>query len=128
MKINKHVKEFNKTGCSLLNIDLVCKNWNDRFTIYTWINDDKKDYTFVINSKVKDKVLVKTKILESEALIIANRLKLIHVKDVTFSSAGSFRTEKFIISEISRLETLNQEKRYELDMISKMIYMYEISL
>jgi len=70
-------------------------------------------------------MLCKTKISKQQALIVANKLNLIHRKDHTFRSAGSFHTKSFIKSEIERIAKIKQEKEFELEHISKMLFHYE---
>jgi len=125
IKMSKYITDFQQTGTSTINVDLVCKDWNDRFSICTWINDNEEQYTFVVNGKRKNTMLCKTKISKEQALIVANRLNLIHRKDHTFRSAGSFHTESFIKSEIDRITKIKQEKEFELEHISKMLFHYE---
>jgi len=119
-KMSKYITDFQQTGISTINVDLVCKDWNDRFSICTWINDNEEQYTFVVNGKRKNTMLCKTKISKQQALIVANKLNLIHRKDHTFRSAGSF-----IKSEIERIAKIKQEKEFELEHISKMLFHYE---
>jgi hypothetical protein len=123
--MSKYIKNFQQTGNSTLNVDLVCKDWNDRFSIYTWINDDEEKYTFIVNGKRKNTRLCKTEISKEQALLVVNKLNLIHKKDHTFRSAGSYHTESSIKSEIERISKIKQEKDFELDLISKMMYSYE---
>lgn len=123
--MSKYIKDFQQTGISALNVDLVCKDWNDRFSIYTWINDNEEKYTFIVNGKRKNTRLCKTEISKEQALLVVNKLNLIHRKDHTFRSAGSYHTESFIKSEIECISKIKQEKEFELDVISKMLYSYE---
>lgn len=123
--MSKYITDFQQTGNSTINVDLVCKDWNDRFSICTWINDDEEKYTFIVNGKRKNTRLCKTQISKEQAFSVADRLKLIHVKDTTFRSAGAFHTEKFIKAEVERIAKIKQEKENELSIISKMLYQYE---
>lgn len=123
--MSKYITEFQQTGISTLNVDFVCKDWNDRFSICTWINDKEEQYTFVVIGKRKNTILCKTKISKEQSLIIANRLNLIHRKDHTLRSAGSFHTESFIKSEIERISKIKKEKEFELEIISKMLFQCE---
>lgn len=124
----RYIKDFQKSGISTLNVDLVCKDWNDRFSICTWINDTDEKYTFVINSKRKNMRLCKVQISKEQAFAVADRLRLIHVKDSTFRSAGAFHTESFIKSEVERINKIKQEKDEELACIRRTLYNYEICL
>lgn len=126
--MSKYVSDFQKTGISTLNVDLVCKDWDDRFSICTWINDTDEKYTFVINSKRKNKSLCKVQISKEQTFAVANRLNLIHVKDSIFRSAGAFHTESFIKSEVERITKIKQEKEQEIASINKILYDYNISI
>lgn len=123
--MSKYITDFQQTGNSTINVDLVCKDWNDRFSICTWINDDEEKYTFIVNGKRKNTRLCKTQISKEQAFAVADRFKLIHVKDTTFRSAGSFHSESFIKSEVERIAKIKQEKENELSIISKVLYQYE---
>jgi hypothetical protein len=123
--MSKYIKEFQQTGNSTINVDLVCKDWNERFSICTWINDNEEKYTFVVNGKRKNTRLCKTQISKEQTIEVAEKLKLIHVKDTTFISAGSYHSESFIKSEIERIGKIKQNKENELSIISKILYQYE---
>lgn len=123
--MSKYITDFNQTGNSTINIHLVCRDWDDRFSICTWINDNEEKYTFIVNGKRKNTRLCKTQISKEQAFAVADRLKLIHVKDTTFRGAGSFHSESFIKSEVERLAKIKQEKEVELSIISRMLYQYE---
>lgn len=123
--MSKYIKEFQQTGNSTVNVDLICKEWNDRFTISTWINDKEEKYTFVVNGKRKNTRLCKTQISKEQATEIVSKLALIHVKDNVFTSAGAYHSEKFIKSEVERITKIKQEKEQELSFIRQTLYMYE---
>lgn len=123
--MKKYITEFTISGPSVVNIDLICKDWNDRFLISTWIGNNGTEYTFIINGKAKNRILYKTKISEYQSLVIANRLSLIHVKSTIFKSAGIFRTESFIKSEIERIKKIKREKELDLNVIEKALFEYE---
>ena len=123
--MSKYITEFKQTGNSTINVDLVCKDWNDRFSICTWINDDEEKYTFIVNGKRKNTRLCKTQISKEQAFAVSDKLKLIHVKDTTFRRAGAFHSESFIKSEVERITKIKQDKENELAIISKMLYQYE---
>lgn len=123
--MSKYIKEFNQTGISIINIDLVCKNWNDRFNIVTWVTDVEEIYTFVIYAKRNDRILCKTDISKEQALELAKKLNLIFVKDILFKNSGFFHTENFIKNEIERFTKMKHEKEGELNFIHNMLYNYE---
>lgn len=123
--MSKYITDFQQTGNSTINVDLVCKDWNDRFSIFTWINDNEEKYTFIVNGKRKNTRLCKTQISKEQAFAVADRLKLIHVKDTIFRSAGAFHSESFIKSEVERIAKIKQDKENELSIFSKVLYQYE---
>jgi hypothetical protein len=123
--MSKYITEFKQTGISIVNVDLICKDWNDRFTISTWINDKEEKYTFVVNGKRKNTRLCKTQISKEQANEIVSKLALIHVKDNTFRSGGAYHSKNFIKSEVERITKIKQEKEQELSFIGRILYMYE---
>lgn len=126
--MSKYIKEFKEIGESVVNIDLICKDWNDRFFISTWINDDEEKYMFLVNGKRKNTRLCKTVISRGQALTIANRLCLIHVKSPLVNSGGSFHTQSFIESEIKRIEVILNERKIETLILEKALYRFESSI
>lgn len=126
--MSKYITDFQQTGNSTINVDLVCKDWNDRFSICTWVNDNEEKYTFVVNGKRKNTRLCKTQISKEQAFAVVDRLTLIHVKDSIFRSAGAFHMESFIKSEIERITKIKQEKEQELTFIRHTLYCYEACL
>jgi hypothetical protein len=126
--MNKYITDFQQTGISTINVDLVCKHWDERFSICTWVNDKEEKYTFVVNGKRKNTRLCKTQISKEQAIEVAEKLKLIHVKHSTFRSAGTYHSESFIKSEIERLGEIMEQKEAELKMISNVFYKYKKAL
>lgn len=123
--MSKYITKFEQTGISTVNVDLICKDWNERFAISTWINDEEEKYTFVVNGKRKNTRLCKAQISKEQANEIVSKLKLIHVKDTTFRSGGAYHSKDFIISEVDRITKIMQEKEQELSFINQALYMYE---
>jgi hypothetical protein len=123
--MSKYIKDFQQIGNSTINVDLVCKDWNDRFSIHTWINDNEEKYTFFVNGKRKNTKFCKAQISKEQAIEIAEKLKLIHVKDTLFNSSGAYHSESFIKLKIERINKIKQDKEIELLVISKMLYQYE---
>jgi len=78
-----------------------------------------------VNGKRKNTRLCKTEISKEQAFAVVNKLKIIHVKDSTFRSAGAFYSKNFIKSEVDRITKIKQDKEIELEIISKILYMYE---
>jgi hypothetical protein len=120
--MSKYITSFQQTGHSILDVELVCKDWNERFLICTWINENEEDYTFVVKGKRKNSC--KTRISKEQATEIVLRLKLVHVKDSLLRSAGTYRTIDFIKSELERITEIKQEKEKELAVINDVLLMY----
>jgi len=125
--MSKYISEFQQSGISTLDMNLVLKNWNDMFFISTWKNEDGEKYTFVIKGKRKNTILCKTQISKEQTNEIVLKMKLIHVKDSSFISAGCYYTKSFIDSEINRITELKKEKQRELDFIDKYLFQYEMA-
>lgn len=125
-KMSKYITEFQQTGNSTVNVELICKDWNDeRFTISTWINDNDEKYTFVVNGKRKNTRLCKTQISKDQAIEIISKLDLIHVKSNIFRRGGAYHSKNFITSEIERITKIKHEKEQELSVINQALYVYE---
>lgn len=125
--MKRYFKKFENFGICELKIDLVCNHWNDRFSISTWTGNDET-YNFVIKGKRLGSVLCKSKISKSQAIEIAKRMNLIHVKDSTFNSAGSLLTKSAIESEIERILAIKRKKEAELSVITTLLYSLERSI
>ena len=126
--MSKYISEFQQTGNSTVNVDLICKDWNDRFSICTWINDNEEKYTFVVNGKRKNTTLCKTQISKEQAMYIVSKLNLIHVKASIPRSAGAYHSKEFIKSECERIRKIEEEKEIELTHIRHTRYEYEQAL
>lgn len=124
--MSKYLIDFQETGVSTLNVDLVCKDWNDKFSISTWIND--KDETYTLNVTKRKKSFLKTQISKETANEIISKLGLISLKSPFFNSGGSYHSETFIKSEIKRLEIMEKEKEEELSAVKNTLYKYKISI
>lgn len=127
--MNKYLKTFRLILESEVKVDLICKDWNERFAILkeSYRKDDIK-YTFIINSKRKDIILSQTKITEKQALEIISNLSLLHVKSDIFKSQGSYHTKQFIESEINRLNDIVIDKKQEIEIIEIAINNYQLSI
>lgn len=124
----KYITNYQTTGNSIVNVDLICKDWNDRFVILTWINDKEEKYTFLVNGKRKNHVLEKTQISKEQAIQIISKLNLLLVKSSTFSSGGTYHSESFIKSETERITQIIKEKEFELSFIEETLIKYKIAL
>ena len=123
--MSKYITEFNQTGNSTIKVDLVCKDWNEKFFISTWINNNEEEYTFIINGKRKNTRVLKTIISKEQALEIISKLNLIHVKSSIFKNAGIYYTKEKIVSEINRITIMKHDKEKELKYITGELYQYE---
>ena len=119
--MGNYITEFNQSGISTVNVDKICKDWNDRFSILTFQNHEVEKYTLLIKGKRKNTILCKTQISSLQAFSIANRLDLFHVKSSISKSAGSFHTKSFILGEIRMLTELKNRLQLELESISRQI-------
>lgn len=90
--MKEYITDFKYTGECAVNVDSICKDWNDLFNIFTWLNmNDITEYTLVIYKKNKRGIKTKVRISELQALEIINKLKLIHKLDSTFLRGGVYR-------------------------------------
>lgn len=119
------ISEFNETGNSTINVDFVCKKWNDQFGISVWKNENEEKYTLFINGKRKNTRLLKSQISKEQAFLVIEKLELINIKDSTFRSASIYIKRNFAISERDRLTKLSKEKQQELNMIYAVVRSYE---
>lgn len=126
--MSKYIKEFNQTGNSIVNVELICKDWNNQFSIATWVNDSEEKFTFIVNRKRGNTRLCKTQISKEQAFKIAENLNLIHVRDTTFRSAGSFCSKEFINHEIDRITKIKHQKQLEISLLSQVLFKYERAL
>lgn len=120
-----YIEELNQSGVSKANVDFICKKWNEKFSIATWINDKEEKYIFYIRGRAKNNYKLRVQISKEQALEIASRLKLVHVKNSLFKSAGTHTTLEFVDSEIKRLDVIRENKRLELNAIETQINCYE---
>ena len=117
-KINYgYIEELNQSGVSKANVDFICKKWNEKFSIATWVNDKEDKYIFYIRGRAKNNYRLRVQISKEQTLEIASRLKLVHVKNSLFKSAGTYTTKEFVDSEIKRLDAMRENKRLELNAI-----------
>lgn len=126
--MSKYIQEFNRIGNSVVNVDLICKDWNNQFSIQLWKNDTEEKYTFLVKGKRRYKILCKTQISKEQAMDIIQKLDLILVKSGLLRSAGSYYSKEFIKSEIDRITQIKREKERELSTILEILYGYESCL
>lgn len=128
MSTNKYITNFQQVGCSTINVDLVCKDWNDNFSISVWIDDNIEKYTFIINNKRNSKNNIKTLITKEQTLEVVNRLNLVYVKSTIFKRGATYLSKKYVESKIETFTKLKEEKEVELSTIKDMISSYTQSL
>lgn len=126
--MSKYITEFNTTGNSTVNVNLICKHWNERFSICTWINTTDEKYTFVVYGKRKNRRLCKTQISKEQANQIIEKLKLIHIRSGLFRSGGAYHSKEYVMSECERLQKIKEEKEQELGCIRDMLIEHERAL
>src|SRR6478735_10228090 len=105
----KYITNFEQIGCSTVDVNLICKDWNKNFSISTWINEDVVKYTLIIK-KSKNIITCKTTISKEQADEIIYRLGLAHVKSSTFKSGGTYLSRDHIQEEIKRISKTIEEK------------------
>lgn len=116
--MNKYITEFNTTGISTVNVDLICKRWNKKFAISTWINAEKEEYRFSIKGKCQ------SLISKEQALEIVSKLDLVFVRDSLLSSAGIYLSKEFVESEINRFRGLINDKTEEIKILNDVHTIY----
>lgn len=127
--MKKYITEFQKTGNSTINVELVCKDWDcNRFSIATYAGDNEDEYTFIIKARRRSSLFRRSRIPKEQALAVVNNLGLVHVKDAVFNSGGCFYSESRVHSLIEQLSEVKQEKVSELSFLVRMIGNLESSL
>lgn len=111
--MNKYITEFNSTDISTVNVDLVCKRWNKKFALSTWINAEKEEYRFSIKGNCQ------SLISKEQALEIVDKLDLVFVKDSLLSSAGIYLSKEFVESEINRFRDLINDRTEEIKVLNE---------
>ena len=85
MKIQDAVIEFKDTGCIIINVDKIIKNWSLLWRIYQHENE------YVLTSLTpKGKRVFKTRISEGDAKEIIRILSLYFVRDTIFKQYGKW--------------------------------------
>lgn len=112
--MNKYVTKFNETGVSIVDVDMICKKWNNRFSISVW--NDK--YTIIIKGDLK------TVISEGQAWKIIKRKELLNVKSPIFNSGSTYCTREFIVAQYDKANNQKEQKLKELEFINKTLATY----
>lgn len=124
----KYIKTFSQTDFSEVNIPLIKKDWNERFSIAFWSNGKDCKYRLIIKSKRKEKLLLKTQISDCQAIELIEVLDLVNVKSDIFKSASSFVSEDFVCLEIERLEELLYQTNERVVTLNNNIHLLRQSL
>lgn len=122
--MSKYLKEYQQIGNCILNLDLIIKDWSNKFSISTYTGAETI-HTLVINSRRKGEYELKVKISKEDAEYLINKLELKHCKSPVFNSGGTYHTQKFIDTELSRYHKLLQEKTQEIDLLQRIIETYQ---
>lgn len=80
--------EFAPVGINKVNIDAVCKKWDDRFAISSWHDDE---YRIFATRKGGKSYLFKITISNEQANEIISRLGLYCISHPTFVNAKTYR-------------------------------------
>ena len=126
--MSKYITEYQTTGNCKIDIDRVCKKWNNRFVISTYEKPNEVEYTLVINGKCKNTTILMTLISKEQASLVINKLNLIHVKSLIFARAGTYHSKSFINSEIKKLSKIKLEQEMDLSITKSRLSQYEKSI
>lgn len=119
--MSKYISKFNETGNSVADIELVCKDWSNKFSINLWKDEfDVDRYTLIIKDELK------TLISKEQALELIDKLNLIKLESAILKSSASFHTSKFILSEYCRLNKIKAKKVKELALINRVLDSYPL--
>lgn len=121
---NKYLIEFNQTGISTVNVDLIAKDWSDKFVISQYSPPDKKPDIFRIHITKRNNNL-KTLISKEQALEIINKCKLVEIKSSMFASGKAFYNMSYVESAYNKFIKRETELLDELAMIRGSKYIYE---
>lgn len=124
--MSKYLKQYHKIGNCTLYLDKIIKDWNNKFSISTHTRAETI-HTLVINSRRKGEYELKVKISKEDAEYLINKLDLKHCKSPVFNSGGTYHTQKFIDTELTRYHKLLHEKTQEIDLLQRIIENYENS-
>lgn len=92
--------QFNLTGPSDIDVQAVCENWQDGYSI-TFVDDD---YILNIrNSRIRKTSVV---IAEAKAKEIIKNLSLIKVASMMLKNCYDYYTKKYVETEIENLSAL----------------------
>lgn len=119
------ILEFNETGNSVIDVDFVCKKWNDKYSISVWKDGDEKQYSLIIYGKAKNVRVLKSQISKEQAFEVINKLGLLEINDTLFRSASVYKTKSFVNGELERFNTILAEKRIEMSVLTDIISSYE---
>ena len=102
--MSKYLINFQSTGISTINTELVLLDWNNRF----FLSKYKETYKFAISSKKKNCLDLKIEISKEQFDEILSRKKLVKVNDSIFNNACSYFTESHLKKEVERLKKIHE--------------------
>jgi hypothetical protein len=122
--MDKYINKNPETDV-IINVELVCKVWDDSLAIHTWIDDKEEEYTLVRLGCSSPLDVDFQLILKSQAIEIVNKLGLVHVRSVFTSSGGYYVSKAYAQSEIIRLtNSLDDSDEDDIDMLNDIISSY----
>lgn len=110
--MSKYVISYSEeTQISTVNVDLICKDWNDRFFISTWGIHKGQKFSFIVKPKGRAGY-VDVLISEEQAKEIIAKMKLILLPHLRGS--GSYLTEMQFKKEARALKQY-YDKKHEIE-------------
>lgn len=120
-------KEFNATGPNQIDTDIVIKNWDDRFSIIGYKEDNGEiKYTLNINRKNTRHTIRKTELFKIDALHLITILDLVCIQSATFRRGTTYITKQFAKSEFERFSKMYEEDLFRLNHLAGIKQSYNI--
>jgi hypothetical protein len=120
--MSKYITKFNRVGESVLDVELVCQDWNEFddawFISVVHFIMSGPEFTFHTGE-------IKTRISAEQANYIIAEVGLCRIDSTVFNSGATYRSPNFIASELDRLSDLKIAMEFELTEIRHAIYIYE---
>ena len=101
--MSKYLLDFQSTGVSKLNIELVLLDWNNRF----FLSQYKDTFKFAISSRKRNCLDLKVEISKEQFDEILLRKKLVKVQDTFFRHSISYFTKSHLEKEVLRLNKIH---------------------
>lgn len=116
--MKKFIINFQETGICEVNVSKLVKDWSNKFSISQF--NDK--YTLVKQGKGERHA--KVEISEAQALEIIKEAKLLKIQSSLFKSGKTYKSKGNILSEISRLSSIIEEKSSEVTVLEEVLSEY----